>query len=295
MALCSGCCEADAKDSLEVAPRNNKPGVDSLGSALGGRVVTEAAVAAADPSLPAVVSNREFPIEPPPPQEAEPQEPIVPPQEPEPSKGSAKEFEEPIAMQAPEKAKPPDHGEVQVREGQRFQVQIPKGDRRMCVDINFHDQRTLLITKVNEGPIDDHNHRNPSLEVSPGDRIEAINGVEGDTQDMLNACKAATDLDMTLIRCTERTATFLRNSKPLGLICQQIDGMTLIVGKVEEGSLVGEHNRRFPEHDIRREDRIIGINGVRSDATKLSELFEGGEARLELTWRRIWPDGSVPH
>lgn len=292
MAFCSGCCEADAKDSLEVPPRNNKPGIDSLGSALGGRVITEVAVSAADPSLPAVaVLSRELSTEPP------PQEPIAPPQDPEPSKGSpveAEEFEEPLAMQAPE-AKPPDSGEVKVREGQRFQVQIPKGDRRMCVDINFHDQRTLLITKVNEGPIDDHNHRNPSLEVSPGDRIEAINGVDGDTQDMLNACKAAADLDMTLIRCTETTATFLRNSKPLGFVCQQIDGMTLIVGKVEEDSLVGEHNRRFPEHDIRREDRIIGINGVRSDAAKLSELFEGGEVRLELTWRRIWPDGSVPH
>jgi len=180
--------------------------------------------------------------------------------------------------------------ELHVVEGKHFEVQLEKGERRLCVDINFHDQRSLLITKVNPGPVDDHNQANPGQELSPGDRIEAVNGIRENTQDMLQACKTASLLTLHVLRATERFVTLTRRS-PLGMTVQQVDCMSLIVVMVGEG-LVDEHNRCNPKYDIRREDRIIAVNGERGSAARLMELFESCES-LELCIRRIWPEGAL--
>merc|ERR1712205_231676 len=114
----------------------------------------------------------------------------------------------------------------------------------MCVDINFHDGSTLLVTKVNVGPVNDHNEANPTLQVAPGDRVVVINRVTNDTQAMLNECKTAPKLDMTVQRCTEKTITFNKKSgQDLGLQVSKVDRMTLIVTKVLPGGLVHDHNQ----------------------------------------------------
>lgn len=180
---------------------------------------------------------------------------------------------------------------VTVRASQTFQVSIPKGDRKLCIDINFHDQQTLLLTKVNEGPILDFNRENPSQELAPGDRIEVLNGVRGDAQAMLDACRTSSTLSITAQRCEERTIHFVRSAsrQKLGLSSQIVDMMTLIVTKIDDEGLVAEHNAKQPEYDIDREDRIIGVNGVRSNAAKLLQTIETAD-EWQLVVRRIWPD-----
>lgn len=170
-----------------------------------------------------------------------------------------------------------------------FNAKIPKGDRKLGIDINYHDTLTLLVTKVNAGPVEDFNRKSQDTEVAPGDRIIVVNGVTGDTQNMLEACKNASELDVTVQKCEERTVLFEKRSPSdkLGLQFDVCDGMTLLITKVEEGGLVEKHNQASPEFNILQEDRVIGVNGVRSDANLIKSAMEGAD-RWDLTIRRVW-------
>lgn len=179
---------------------------------------------------------------------------------------------------------------VKIRPSEVFNIQIQKGDRKMYLDINFHDHKSLLVTKVNAGPVEEFNRANPDSELAPGDRIEVVNGAEGDTQSMLTACKTAPTLNMRVRRCQEKTITLRKGggSSGLGFSWQIVDGMTLIITKVHEDGLVSEHNKAHPEHSIAAEDRIIGVNGVRSSAARLEAALDADS--WELVLRRIWPE-----
>merc|ERR1712203_1255876 len=101
---------------------------------------------------------------------------------------------------------------------------------------------------------------NPDQEMAPGDRMEIINGVSGDTRQMLAACKDATELEIAFKRCEERSIAFPddgSDGKQLGLTVSLVDGMTLGIQAVAPDGLIAEHNKAFPMCNVAVDDRII--------------------------------------
>jgi hypothetical protein len=64
--------------------------------------------------------------------------------------------------------------------------------------------KSLLITKLSEGPLSVWNAANPDLKVKPGDRIVGLNGVQGRADKLLEYSKTASTLTMKIIRYSPR-------------------------------------------------------------------------------------------
>jgi len=184
---------------------------------------------------------------------------------------------------------------VRLRESEMFSAVIAKGDRKLGVDINYHDHMTLLVTRVNAGPCDDYNNSSDGAEkIGPGDRVISINGIMGETRQMLDACKQAQELRLTVRRCEEITIRLerLRPEQHLGLNLEACDTMSLVVTHVadDERSLVAEHNQSCPpEFVIEKDFRVIGVNGVRDGARAVFDALQEGGLHWELVFRQVWP------
>lgn len=66
---------------------------------------------------------------------------------------------------------------------------------KLGVDLKFHEGG-LLVCKVSEGLLEEHNKKNPQKVVMPGDKILSINGISGDPKAMLEATKKEDTLEM---------------------------------------------------------------------------------------------------
>mmetsp|Transcript_70357 Transcript_70357/g.177329 ORF Transcript_70357/g.177329 Transcript_70357/m.177329 type:complete len:141 (-) Transcript_70357:36-458(-) len=70
----------------------------------------------------------------------------------------------------------------------------------------------------------------------------------------------------------------------LGVDVDLADGETLQVDTVNEG-LVNDWNKANPSKEVRKDDRIISVNGVRGTATKLTDVCKSAEV-LEMVVQR---------
>lgn len=64
------------------------------------------------------------------------------------------------------------------------------GKVRLGVDVDWGDNKTLLVNSVHPGAVEDWNREHPGQEIRPGARIIAVNGVSGDAHAMLRECQA---------------------------------------------------------------------------------------------------------
>lgn len=169
-----------------------------------------------------------------------------------------------------------------------FKTTIVKGERKLGIDINYHDNVTLLVTKINEGPVMDHNSSNQSERILPGDRIIELNGIRGNTQQMLASCKGATELQVTVTTGVERTTQLVPTGgeTSLGLTVEQCDMVSLVITKVEDGLAMMKGRREGPELEMKAEDRIVGINGAKLDAAALLQELNTASS-WDISWRRV--------
>mmetsp|Transcript_62498 Transcript_62498/g.183219 ORF Transcript_62498/g.183219 Transcript_62498/m.183219 type:complete len:133 (+) Transcript_62498:68-466(+) len=67
----------------------------------------------------------------------------------------------------------------------------------------------------------------------------------------------------------------------LGVDVDLTDGCSLLIDKVNDG-LVGEWNKANPDKEVKKEDRIIGVNGSKGNAQALTEVCKKEDV-LEMT------------
>lgn len=181
--------------------------------------------------------------------------------------------------------------EMDDREPAMFSASVTKGSRPLGMDVNYHDNATLLVTRVNAGPCYDYNAANPDQLIAPGDRIVSVNGVGGETQQMVQACKAA-ELKLTIRRCDEKRITLTKQfpEQRLGMEVEQCDTVTLVIAGVDEtgDSVCAEYNRTSGGFLLEKDFRIVGVNSVYGAAEKLE-----AELKLAQSWtlaiRQVWP------
>eukprot|EP00438_Fugacium_kawagutii_P020180 Skav220556 [mRNA] locus=scaffold761:271689:275846:+ [translate_table: standard] len=70
----------------------------------------------------------------------------------------------------------------------------------------------------------------------------------------------------------------------LGIDVDLTDGFGLVIDQVGEG-LIKDWNQNHPELAAMKGDRIVAVNGVRGDATQISEVCKN-QAVLQLTVQR---------
>lgn len=77
----------------------------------------------------------------------------------------------------------------------------PSGKKRLGVDADWADGRTLYIKSVMSGAIEDWNKEHPGDQsVQAGDRIVAVNGSAGDAQAMVQECRDSNVLQLLVRR-----------------------------------------------------------------------------------------------
>jgi len=194
----------------------------------------------------------------------------------------------PLAQPVPELAPAVEPAPVRtpsVKVGESFNVVVPKGNKSMGINVNSFDNVTLLITRVNPGVILDFNLANPGRELIPGDRVEVVNGVQGDSTAMLAECKTATELRFGVQRSEEKTV-HLNGSADLGMEFKCEDSMTLSIQQIMSSGAVTDHNLKFPGFKVTVEDRIVGVNNIRNDPVGMTASLLSGE-HCEVALRRI--------
>lgn len=193
-----------------------------------------------------------------------------------------------------------------------FYVELKHGVT-LGIDVNSRDGMTLQVTKVHErGSVFAHNKRcrsnslqsvvgeimSPQLrpfrpyqpgqsEIGPGDQILDVNGTRGSAELMMSRLKLDGELSLTLQRHEEITIDVCRaKAKEVRGLSTDIcvtpaDGMTLQVGDVQAGLVMGPSDR------VMKADRIIAVNNVRGDSRKLACEMAETTLPAKLVVRRI--------
>lgn len=194
------------------------------------------------------------------------------------------------------------------RDSSEFEVSLLRG-LGLGIDVNQRDRQTLLVTRVAcEGSVAKHNKRSRSHwaslpfsfdrsprktgeggvpdEIMPGDRIVEVNGIRGDVRNMISRIKGDDHLRLTLRRLEEITVSVARPPESLDLklqsaICaDDADAVSLEVLSMH-GILI------MSPVDMQVEDRIVALNGVRGDATRLRWELQDARLPAEVVIRRM--------
>lgn len=173
-----------------------------------------------------------------------------------------------------------------------FEAVISKGERKLGIDINLHNSVTLLVTKVNDGPVMDHNHAHPGEAILPGDRVVELNGVRGNTKLMLASCIGVAELHFVVatgLEWTARVDALDKAEQRLGIVVHLVDLVSLVVSRLDEEGHAAQKAAVDPDFDLRADDRIVAINDVRLDASALRRELETATS-WTITWRRMVMD-----
>jgi len=153
------------------------------------------------------------------------------------------------------------------------------------LDVDITDGPTLLIDAVREGLVQQWNSENPAIQVKPHDRIIDVNGIRGESRDIIEEMSCAPSLTMLLRRPTEFFVSVRKQGEvaTLGLeLSYCAGGSTLLVVDVREG-LIEKWNKSCVDKSSSEEDnatnalnkgdRVVEVNGRSGNAKELFDLL----------------------
>mmetsp|Transcript_73388 Transcript_73388/g.170241 ORF Transcript_73388/g.170241 Transcript_73388/m.170241 type:complete len:391 (+) Transcript_73388:145-1317(+) len=198
---------------------------------------------------------------------------------------------------------------------EEFTLVIESGKKKVLgVDFDCQDDTTMHVVAVKAGLMMTYNKMvEPERQVTPGDFIMKVNGVEGDSTKLVERIKQDTRLELVVRRPTElvvaigtATSTDFRNSprrirtpkfmprfsctqaEPedrcqdyFGMQLKDPFGYALVVTRVMAG-LVEDWNTENPEQAVRSGDRIVAVNGRTGLAVDLLKWIKASE-RFHMT------------
>jgi len=168
-----------------------------------------------------------------------------------------------------------------------FVASVVKGSELdgLAMDVDSADGFTLLVKEVKAGPILTWNREmeHKGLDIRTYDRVIEVNGVRGDAADLMKVIKSSRKVELLVRRPTAfRLCVEKRTSiDSIGAAVDASDGKTLLIAGVRQSGLLHEWNKAHWEKPVRKNDRIIEVNGIRGCAERLLDLIKT-EDRLEL-------------
>lgn len=156
----------------------------------------------------------------------------------------------------------------------QFVVELEKiGSEELGLEVDIADDVTASITKVlSEGAVPAWNKRNAEgLTVLAGDHIVEVNGIRGSAKELIASIKGGAQLSLVIQRPMEFLVA-VRKEKATDFFGLDIGytqiGTSLLVCQVVEGC-VEKWNASHPDAAVRRNDRIIEVNGTRGKCKEL--------------------------
>lgn len=184
----------------------------------------------------------------------------------------------PQAAAEPEVATPTKE-EKEPGPGEEFEIDVTKDPNdSVGMDLDLIDGITPLVVATKAGTIQNWNEAHPKLAVKAGDKIHEVNGVRGDTKQIISTLKKDLNWRIVLQRPRELVLNIKKTSAPsLGLILSFAkNGSMLLVSEVNEGPVL-DWNLDNPEFQVQAQDRIIELNGSRGNASELVQCSEGSD------------------
>lgn len=156
---------------------------------------------------------------------------------------------------------------------EEFQVEVQRQSHGLGLDVDKVDGKTMLVTKVKDGPIKDWNDLRKGVGVKLGDRILSINDVRDNVDSMLKELAQNETFSLRIVRVTELRIEITKRDR-LGIDVDHASGSYLLVTRIKEGP-VWEYNENV-SHDLRvyPGDRIIEVNGMAGIGGNVMVLLE---------------------
>jgi len=156
---------------------------------------------------------------------------------------------------------------------EEFEVEVQRQKHGLGLDVDKVDGKTMLVTKVKDGPIKDWNDLRKGVGVKLGDRIVSINGVRDDVEVMLQELAKNQKFILQIVRVTELRIEIAKTEK-LGIDVDHASGSYLLITRIKEGP-VSAYNENMP-HDLRLYpgDRIMEVNKVVGDGGNVLVMLE---------------------
>lgn len=184
-----------------------------------------------------------------------------------------------------------------------FEVTIDKGSAQSIgLDVDKDDGKTIQVVLVKPGPVDDYNAVTDGDKVRKGDRILAMNGVEGSVPAMLESLSQSKRVVFKIRRVEEFSITIEKSAanEKLGIDVDHANGNSLkviSVGKLSRGDHVipkqmelieslkaeGSHNRAGLVTKVHG-DMTVDVEFKRDAQGTAGETQATVYAKLPMRW-----------
>lgn len=160
------------------------------------------------------------------------------------------------------------------------------GDKSLGLEISSHDDKSMLIGQVKDGAIADWNAlRSAMHSVRRGDRIVEVNEAKDDVKLIFGALRQQGVLAMRISRLLEFHFVVTKVEERLGIEFDSSRTDELNVKAVHGGASRDVCGKVGPEFELRRDDRILEINGQSGDSITLLGVIKSAST-LDFLVRR---------
>eukprot|EP00933_Yihiella_yeosuensis_P037391 TRINITY_DN31310_c0_g1_i1.p1 TRINITY_DN31310_c0_g1~~TRINITY_DN31310_c0_g1_i1.p1 ORF type:complete len:460 (+),score=97.75 TRINITY_DN31310_c0_g1_i1:108-1487(+) len=147
-----------------------------------------------------------------------------------------------------------------------YTVSVDKTSTALGLEFDKHDSsRAVIVNVLSGGAIESLNKKAASdnEKVMLYDRVLKVNGNSGNRDDLVKMCEASAKYDMTFQRPVLKQVHIDRKpGDKLGISCESPDGAAAILVTASSNP------------DVKLGDRIITVNGVSGNATRLVMLMQ---------------------
>lgn len=180
-----------------------------------------------------------------------------------------------------------------------FEATLDKsGGEKLGLDISAYDGKTLLVGRVKPGPVERWNTQHAAqweMCILRGDRVIAINGVRGDSDELLGAARADV-LNMTICRRIEFAVTIEYNANDnFGLDFEDTPDRCVVISSVNEGIAADSNQYNPADMEIRPGDQVLQLNGADAEGaeavrtTLVACASSNAAGTLSFRLRRVKP------
>jgi len=155
------------------------------------------------------------------------------------------------------------------------------------ISLDVSDNISAVVTAVQDGLIDAWNESaDENVRIDAGDRIVDVNGFSGDADKILQRLRKDTELQIVFQRPTEFNVNIEKVGNSIGLeFAHAVNGQSLLVNYVRSTGPVANWNSAHRELAVKKNDRIVEVNGIRGDSRELLDLIKEPRS-LELILAR---------
>jgi len=168
------------------------------------------------------------------------------------------------------------------------------GGEKLGLDISAYDGKTLLVGKVKPGPVERWNMQHAGRWekcILRGDRVIEINGVTGDSDELLGAARSDV-LNVTMRRRVEFAVVLEHKAnESFGLDFQDASGR-VVISRMGEGVAADTNQCNPADMEVRPGDQVLQLNGAGAESaeavrTAIAACSSSGAAgSLSLRLRR---------